>query len=487
MNNSASKSKFDASSLVYLSIGRLFLFFFSGKWVIPLATWIAPIFLMRFSRTQKPLTGFVALTIIFSIVSIIVYQNLLPFQGAPFYIMMSMGGLFSALLYLADRLLAKRINGFSSTLIFPLASVALEFLHVSTSPMGANGSIVLDQTSLPLLQLISITGIYGVLFLMTWTASVVNWAWERKFNLPELRLGAWLYLGILIAVFLFGSIRLSLFPPKSETIRIASVASGKLDPDIPPKGESWETFRIQSAEEQEILLNLSKRATCSGAQILVWPEGEIFILQEDEQAFIQKGIQLAKSENIFLGMSIAVFTKNFPSELAINKIVWIDTTGNILFEYLKALPVPGEKCIAGDGKPKILNFSNSKIASTICFDLDHPAFIRKFGQADVDIMISPANDHSQMHTHWTLFRTLEQGFSLVRPNTKRGLAVAQDYQGRMLSSVDYTRTKNEIMISDLPIKGVTTIYAIIGDLFAWLCSFGFVITVLWTVFKRKKV
>ena len=110
-------------------------------------------------------------------------------------------------------------------------------------------------------------------------------------------------------------------------------------------------------------------------------------------------------------MSLATFTKDFPNKLAENKIVWIDTTGSVLFEYLKALPTPTEKCIAGDGEVKMLNYSQSKISSTICFDLDFPSFIKKFGDIGLDIMLSPANDW------YDISRTHPQQVSFVQLNT----------------------------------------------------------------------
>lgn len=489
-SNSKIKRESDMYSFLWLAVGTILLFFYAGKWNLPIAAWLAPVFLMRFSRMQKPLIGFIAITLVSFIGSAVVNQGLIPVQGPPYYIMMFVGGLFGALIYLIDRLIAHRINNFLSTLVFPLASVALGFLHISTSPYGANGSLALTQNSLPLLQIVSITGMWGIIFLVTWLAPFINWMWEQKFEYSQIRYGACIFMGIFLTVFLYGSVRLSFFSPESETIRIAAISSRKPNPDIPKKDESWETFRIKSAEKQENILDLSQLAVHSGAKVITWREGEIFILEEDEKEFIMRGCELAEKENIYLGMSLGTFTHNFPNEYAENKIVWIDTTGEVQFEYLKAIPTPTEKCVAGDGKVKLLNYPNSNIASTICFDLDFPSFIRKFGKSRVDIMISPANDWgaiSKTHPFEVSFRAIENGFSLVRPNPNNGLAASFDYQGRVLSSIDYSRTPNEIMISDVPLKGISTLYTLIGDTFAWLCTLGIIIMIGWTLLRRKKI
>jgi apolipoprotein N-acyltransferase len=491
MNKSEESSRriFDKHSFLFLAIGGVLLLFSNGKWILPLATWFSLVFLMRFSRTQRPIIGFVFISIVSAITGIIVWQDLIPLQGPPYYITIIVGSLFGAFLYLIDRLVATRINGFLSTLVFPLASVALEYLRVSTAPYGANGSMALTQNSLPLLQLVSITGIWGILFLATWFASFVNWIWERKFEYSQIRVGTWVYLGILFSVFLYGTIRLTFYPPNSETIRISSITSKLSNPDIPSEAQEWESFRIKSKEKQDNILGLSQRAVCLGAKIVVWHEGEIFILKEDEPEFVSRGSELAKKEDIYLGMAIATFTRDFPKELAENKIVWIDTAGTVLFEYLKAIPTPTEKCVAGDGKVKLLNIPSTRVASTICFDMDFPGYIKRYGEAGVDIMLSPANDWnaiSHTHPHQVSYRALEQGFSLVRPNSRSGLSVAYDYQGRLISSIDYSTTKNRIMISDLPTRGVTTIYLFVGDIFAWFCVVGILTIFGWVIFKRKK-
>jgi len=104
-------------------------------------------------------------------------------------------------------------------------------------------------------------------------------------------------------------------------------------------------------------------------------------------------------------------------------------------------------------------------------------------------MISPANDWyavSRTHPQQVSFRAIENGFSLVRPNPSFGLAASYDYQGKIISYLDYEKSKNEIMISDVPTKGVNTIYNIIDDLFAWFCSIGTLFMLLSVVIKRKR-
>jgi apolipoprotein N-acyltransferase len=49
-----------------------------------------------------------------------------------------------------------------------------------------------------------------------------------------------------------------------------------------------------------------------------------------------------------------------------------------------------------------------------------------------------------------------------------GLAIAVDPYGRTINASDYFDSKQNQMISCMPIKGVATIYSKIRDTFAWL-------------------
>ena len=69
------------------------------------------------------------------------------------------------------------------------------------------------------------------------------------------------------------------------------------------------------------------------------------------------------------------------------------------------------------------------------------------------------------------FRTIEQGFNLIR-QTSQGLSAAFDYQGRRLAAMDDYQTTDYAMVSEIPTRGVWTIYARLGDWFAWVCLAG---------------
>jgi apolipoprotein N-acyltransferase len=120
---------------------------------------------------------------------------------------------------------------------------------------------------------------------------------------------------------------------------------------------------------------------------------------------------------------------------------------------------------------------------------DHPGTIRQAGQANVDIMLVPSHDWREidpLHTQMAPFRAIENGFSLVR-QTGNGLAMTVDDEGNVLSASDYFTSDPQVMVAYVPTQGVHTIYATIGDLFAWLSIAGLVGLIGFALARRRKV
>ena len=68
----------------------------------------------------------------------------------------------------------------------------------------------------------------------------------------------------------------------------------------------------------------------------------------------------------------------------------------------------------------------------------------------------------------------------------KGLSIAVDYEGRVLAASDYFTTDQQVMVAYVPMHGVRTIYATIGDLFAWLCMIGLVALTGLAIMQSRK-
>jgi apolipoprotein N-acyltransferase len=89
-----------------------------------------------------------------------------------------------------------------NTLVFPCTLVAAQFVY-SHGPAGSWGSIPYTQSgNLALIQLLSLTGLWSITFLIGWFAAVVNWTWEHGISGPRHRHPALLFAGVYLAVML---------------------------------------------------------------------------------------------------------------------------------------------------------------------------------------------------------------------------------------------------------------------------------------------
>jgi apolipoprotein N-acyltransferase len=358
---------------------------------------------------------------------------------------------------------------------------------------------------LPLLQLLSVTGLWGIAFVMSWLASLVNWAWERGFAWQEVRRAGAFYGSLLALVLLFGGARLAFFPALGVTARVAGVspspallaAANKQVSQSFPIGMGMtggaqaqrEMYRLAYAPVNDELFSLSSAEARAGAKIIVWPEARAGVLQEDEAALIVRASELARSNGIYLEMGVGVLLSHpVQSSYARDESILIDPSGRVLWRYQKTHPAPGDPEPAGDGLVPTVQTPYGRLSNVICFDADFPSTLRQAGQAGADVMLIPSNDWREIdpfHTQMATFRAIENGYSLVR-QTSNGLAMTVDYEGNVLASSDFFTSDPQVMVAYVPMQGVRTIYATIGDLFAWLSIAGLVVLIGFAVARKPQ-
>jgi apolipoprotein N-acyltransferase len=392
-----------------------------------------------------------------------------------------------------------------------LAYTTLEYLS-SFGPLGTITSIANTQYGdLPLLQVMSVTGIWGITFLITWFAAVGNWAWERGFAWPQVRAGGLLYMSVLAVVLLGGGARLALFPPEATLVRVAGLSASQaavaaFNQHLPQatlslllSGRATQADRAIARSAfttvDDDLLARSQQEARAGAKIVLWPEtsttGGASVLQEDEPALLQRAGALVQQAGIYLDMGLAVYLPDVGrGPFVKDEAVLLDPTGHVVWTYEKTHPAPGEQglIVLGDGKVPLVESPYGRLANVICFDADYPGTVRQAGQAGADLLLVPSDDwqaQDPAHAHDATFRAIENGFSEVR-ETSKGLSITVDYEGRVLAASDYFTTDQQVMVAYVPMHGVRTIFATIGDLFAWLCIIGLVGLIGLAVIQSRK-
>ena len=493
----------DRLSYLWLALAIVLLPFAIFRWTIPLTAWLYPVFLLRFVRTQPLWRGMLLVLLATVLVGEFALQGVIPIPGALYHLVVVAFGIGITLPYLIDRVVAPRLSGMPGTLVFPLTTTVVWYLNSLNPFMGTWTNPAYTQYgNLPLLQLLSVTGLWGIIFLMSWLASVVNWAWEWGFAWPRVRGGAALYASLLALVLLFGGARLAFFPAQGSTVRVAGISPSHALLDARDKQLSQlsphtrealasgtatpadrELIRQAFAPVNDELLSLSLKEARAGAKIIVWPEGRAEVVREDEAALLARASALARATGIYLDMGMSVVLQHpVQSRFILDQITLIDPSGNVVWHYEKTHLAPGSEAatnVPGDGKVPTVQTPYGRLSNVVCYDADFPGTIRQAGQAGTDIMLMAGNDWPEldpMHPQMATFRAIENGFSLVRV-ANAGLSMAVDYEGQVRASSDYSISDSQVMVADVPMQGVRTIYATIGDLFAWLSVAGLVVLI----------
>ena len=490
----------DRLSWLWLAIAAVLLPFTSVQSVIAIAAWLAPIFLLRFVRTQRAAVGLPVTLLVYSLAASIAMRNdytTVPF--GPIFIGIMFGyGLAFSLPYITDRALSPRLTGVARTLIFPMAVTTIDYA-MSFAPFPTYGSPAFSQYgNLPLVQVVSVAGMWGLTFLIAWSASAINAAWERDFDRPAFRRFLLPYAGVLAAVLLLGGVRLAFFPPDAPTVRVAALApSQSLWSYLPVKELAGATNAVRDEMRPAVeanfddLLDRSRQEARSGAKIVVWAETAAFIFEEDEAVLLERAQTLAHEEGVYLQTGLMVIKRSQTHPYGENRAVLFDPSGKQVWDYHKAFPVvvgDAAEIKAGPAVMPMVETPYGLLATVICQDADFPAYLRQAGRAGVDILLVPADDwnaikydHAQMQT----YRAIENGVSLVRP-TGKGLSLAVDFQGRVLALTDWYAVDKPTIVTSVPTRGVPTVYAFIGDSFAYASTLGLLVAAIIAFLRRRE-
>jgi apolipoprotein N-acyltransferase len=378
-------------------------------------------------------------------------------------------------------------------------------LSLTLHPVGGLPAYT-QYGNLPLMQLASVTGIWGINFLVNWFAPVVNEVWERGTSPSVLRSSLLPFGIVLAAVMAYGSGRLTigttapavrvagLTPDRSLYLRDPSGAEITWPPiqDIARASDAERaTWRPTWLQVTDDLLARSRQQARAGAKIITWAEESAFVLTEDVPAVLDQARSVAREEHVYLqlGLQPILHTQQFP--FAENRAILIDPTGNTVWDYHKAHPIPYSEGLNYSGGPEIAPFIDTpygRIAGVICYDTDYVPYMHQPASAQVGLVLAPANDWAAVrydHTHVAVYRAVENGFSMMRPDAL-GISLAVDPFGRELASADYYDTADGLdLVATMPVQAVPTLYSRIGDVFAWLAIVALIGLTVRAIFGRR--
>jgi apolipoprotein N-acyltransferase len=466
---------------------------------VPIAILVAPVFILRFSRTQPVGRGNL-FTLLGFYLSINIglwwlYEANTLFNAVKILLL----ALLYALPFMIDRPIHEKfkrigINSGFTTLTFPVISTATHF--VSSLEGFFEGTV---QTSkfvfgpVVLQQFLSLFGICGFIFVASWFASTINYLWERDFDWKKGRKPALAFTAVALAILVFGAVKISSGNPERDAVKVAAIILLPEGEDLKPMDAMW-ADKLVSPFESTIseIDRLTRSAAFNGAKIVSFQEFAMMIDQDDELRLKEEFQRIARENDVYLGISFAYHANEGKGE---NIHLFIDNHGEIQIDYTKRYVSGLAELDLGEAGyfrkgPEIIQWADTpygRIAISICRDLEMANYMRQAGRANVDIMLSSAYEFEQgLLVHSSYMRTIEYGFSLLRP-TQHGITVAVDHHGNVLNQMDFADPGDGIMYAELPMQGVRNLYTQIGDVLGWICVVGLLGLIPLSVILRVKL
>lgn len=359
----------------------------------------------------------------------------------------------------------------------PAAWSSLEYIRNLTTPHGTAGSLAYSQLHfLPFLQLASITGPWGMSFILLLFPSTVAIAIhlrrsQRGLAVRVLSVG----LSVIAAVLIFGAIRLA--QPEGKTVRVGLISSDERgyatvsDPGAPTE----KLFRGYAVAIDQL--------SAQGVRAIVLPEKLGVILDPDRR--LVDAIFQAKADET--GATIIAGAVYVAAPFTYNAArIYTPHAAVASYEKHHMLP-PFESNLKPGTTIQLLPQAQQTWGVAICKDMDFTGLSRRYGAAGAGMMLVPAWDFNidrAWHGHIAIMRGVEDGFSIVR-SAKGGYLTVSDSRGRILAETLSDSAPFATLVADVPVEHRPTLYVRWGDWFPWVAFAAFGMAVVSLFLPRR--
>jgi apolipoprotein N-acyltransferase len=366
-------------------------------------------------------------------------------------------------------------------LLFPAAWVATEYLRGIV--LGGFPWIPLGNTMvtlLPIAQLASVLGVYGLSLLV-----------------------ALLNVGFAVAAMSGGRPRLIAVGATLASIAVISIGGGmRLSANALTRGEPIKVGLIQGNIAQtdkwnparagmilDRYLQLTRQASDNGAQFIMWPESSTpFYFEEDPSGNVVRNLVRTIGKPLLLGSD--EFEDTEPPR-HYNAAFILDTHGATAAVYRKIHLVPfGEyvpfqrllffvgplvdavSAFSRGTRVTMMPVNGHMVSTAICYEVTYPALAREAVHEGSEMLTTVTNDAwygessaAFQHFEMAAMRAIEQGRYLARA-ANTGISGIIDPYGRVLVRTNLFETV--AVVGEARFVQAKTVYARIGDLVAHL-------------------
>lgn len=358
-----------------------------------------------------------------------------------------------------------------SVLAYPLLWCAVDTLLAALHPDGNWSSLAYSQADFaPAVQIVSVTGMAGLVFAVSLVPSAIAFAATRGWPAMGTVLGCTLALTAIL--FAFGYTRIpATAPAGKERIGLAAI-----DDFIGPRVPAAHAGRIWSQYERHV-----DTLAAQGARIVVLPE-KIAVVPPDEAARLSAWLSaLAARNRVWLAVGIGTDEAGRKRNLA-----WLFAPdGKLDASYAKHHMAPPEREFLPGAEYDVRSIGGTPYGLAICKDMHFAGMGRAYGQRQARAMLVPAWDF-KLDGHYaarlSALRGVESGFSMVRV-ARDGLLTVTDAYGRVIAETGSAALPGTILLADVPVERVDTLYARTGDWFGWLCTGA----AAWLLLPRRRL
>jgi apolipoprotein N-acyltransferase len=387
------------------------------------------------------------------------YQLVMPLPAAVLVV------LLQALVWLfvtsAARGVILRGKSAWTVLAYPMFWVAIDNAMARFLPDGNWASLAYTQADfLPMLQLTSVLGIAGLLFVLTLVPSVLAVTISSGGRLPGTGLAVGLTLAVVAASLGFGMLRLQQ-PLAGTPVRFGLAA---IDDAIGPAATAAYTQGIQHRYDAQIAALAQ-----GGAQIVLLPEKIAVLAPAVASEWQQHFAAQAATHKLWLIVGMAVH-----GQAGIANDAWLFSPGGALsVSYQKHHLAPPERSYLSGDAYAVQPIDGINFGLAICKDMHFASLGREYALRKADVMLVPAWDFGLdrwMGSRMTATRGVENGYLIVRA-AREGLLTISDSRGRVLAEQTSNAMPGAMLLSTISVSAATpTFYARWGNVFGWLCT-----------------
>jgi apolipoprotein N-acyltransferase len=463
MNPAANLARFGLGVLTVLCTAVL-VWFGTGLHPFWLLLWFAPLPVLLFANRASWWGILVTAALAWFLGSLNMwhyYQEALELPPSLVARIFATLALVFALAVLLYGTLLRRGAWWSALVAVPALWVSFEYLLNLTSPHATAGNLAYTQLEfLPFLQLASLTGPWGMSFmLLLFPSAIAIGLYLRRLAPKQAVHIASASMGVIVLVMIFGALRLAQ-PAPGQPIKVGLIASDSpTSPQVADEGAPTAKLFLDYARE-------ASKLAARGAQVIVLPE-KLGVAVDPDIRYSDALFQaLADKTNATI---VAGLIHVAPPRKYNQARVY--APGAPVLSYDKEhMLAPFESVFTPGTSLTLMSEPSGTWGVEICKDMDFTPLSRQYGNASTGLMLVPAWDFDEdrwFHGHMAVMRGVESGFSVVRA-AKRGYLTVSDNRGRILAETTSDSAPFATLLAQVPATHDSTLYLLLGDWFAWL-------------------